>query len=316
VALCTQFITEVLPKEGVNTLVLEINYGYAYQSHPELASAGALEKDDLQKMAAACKEAGIRLIPQFNCLGHQSWDKHTFSLLTTYPQFDETPGAYPNNEEIYCRSYCTLHPDVHAIVFALIDELIEACGADAVHVGMDEVFLLGEDECSRCKGKNKAELLAHEINTLHNHLQQKQCEMWMWSDRFLDGRGTGIGKWEASYNHTEDAIDMIPKDIVMCDWHYEKAHPTAIYFALKGFPVVSSPWRKPQVALNQLKIMKLAKENSSDRVASNFKGMLHTTWCGMTRFIQAYHGEDGSRESATESAACFKALFQELRNLD
>ena len=37
----------------------------------------------------------IRLIPQFQCLGHQSWERWTFSLLTKHPEFDETPGKFP-----------------------------------------------------------------------------------------------------------------------------------------------------------------------------------------------------------------------------
>ena len=63
----------------------------------------------------------------------------------------------------------------------------------------------------------------------------------MWGDRFLDGELTGLGKWEASMDDTAPAIDLVPKDIVICDWHYESAPPTAVYFAIKGFNVVSHP---------------------------------------------------------------------------
>lgn len=119
VAMCAKFIREALPKEGVNTLVLEINYKYQFKRHPELAQEGALSQADVEELVAACKDAGVQLIPQFNCLGHQSWSRHTFPLLTKYPEFDESPGKYPDNEGIYCRSYCPLHPNVHQVVFAL-----------------------------------------------------------------------------------------------------------------------------------------------------------------------------------------------------
>jgi hypothetical protein len=39
------------------------------------------------------------------------------SHLRAHPEFDETPGKYPSNEGIYCRSYCPLHPQVHDVVF-------------------------------------------------------------------------------------------------------------------------------------------------------------------------------------------------------
>lgn len=314
VALCAQFIREALPKEGVNVLVLEINYKYQFQSHPELAQEGALSRADVEEFVAACKDAGVQLIPQFNCLGHQSWSKRTFPLLTQYPEFDETPGKYPNNEDIYCRSYCPLHPEVHKVVFALIDELAEVFQAGAFHVGMDEVFILGDQDCPRCKNKSKAELFAGEVTALREHLAQSQRTMWMWSDRFINGEWTGIGEWEASENGTEAAILQVPKDIVMCDWHYEMAHATAPYFAIHGFPVVSCPWRKSNVALGLLEITQKVRQYANEPVKQRMQGVLQTTWCGMAPFVRAYNGDENVRsESARESADCFKKLFAAIR---
>jgi hypothetical protein len=293
--------------------VLEFNYRYQFQKHPEVADANALSRDDAKRLAAACHAAGVRLIPGINMLGHQSWAKTTFGLLRAYPDFDETPGRYPNNEGIYCRSYCPLHPKVHDVLFALIDELAGACEADAFHAGMDEVFLLGEDECPRCRGKSKADLFAREVRTLHSHLARTNRTMWLWGDRFLDGETTGIGKWEAATNHTAPAIHSVPKDIVICDWHYEAAHATAPYFALEGFRVVSAPWRKSSVALRQLDLMRFTRMNSNSAVALRMQGMLHTTWCGFGPFAKAYFGEDTKNVAAMESVATFRELYRELR---
>lgn len=308
-ALCEKFIREVLPKEGVNTLILEFGYSYAYRSHPELGDPDALDAQAVRRLVAACKDAGVSLIPQFNCLGHQSWAKSTFALLKKHPEFDETPHVPADNHGIYCREWCPLHPEVHRIVFDLIDELADACEADAVHVGMDEVFLIGDPKCPRCGGKDKAELFAAEVRTLRDHLAEKKRTLWMWGDRFLDGKATRIGKWEASENGTHPAIDRVPKDIVVCDWHYEKAHETPGHFVAKGFPVVSCPWKKPAVALGQLKIQQsLANSDGPGRPL----GMLQTTWIPFTKFAKAYYGEDKD-EGAVAVVACFKALFAELR---
>src|SRR5690349_21514690 len=198
IPLAVRFIKEALPKEGVNVLVLEFDYRFQFTRHPEVADPDGLSAENVKTLAAACKDSGVKLIPQINLLGHQSWAKSTGALLRAHPDFDETPGKYPQNEGIYCRSYCPLHPQVHGVVFDLIDELADAAGADAFHVGMDEVFLLGEDDCPRCKGKDKAELFAGEVRAVHDHLARSGRAMWMWGDRFLDGVTTGIGKWEAS----------------------------------------------------------------------------------------------------------------------
>ena len=36
---------------------------------------------------------------------------------------------------------------------------------------------------------------------------------------------------------------MIPKDVIICDWHYERPDQTPVYFAMKGLSVVTCPWR-------------------------------------------------------------------------
>jgi len=313
IPLVLRFIREVLPKEGVNVLVMEINYRYQYSRRPEVVDANALSKGDIQNLAGACREAKVRFIPMINLLGHQSWGKVTFGLLRAHPEFDETPGKYPNNEGIYCRSYCPLHPRIHEVVFDLIDELSEAAGADAFHVGMDEVFLLGEDDCPRCKGKNKADLFAQEVTAIHDHLAQSGREMWMWGDRFLDGNITGIGKWDASIIGTAEAIRKVPKDIVICDWHYRMAPPTAAYFAVQGFPVVSSPWRNFGVARAQLEQIRMAHKYATEQLASHMLGVLQTTWCDLGAFITAYYGEGSASSSVVEAVQCFRELFEELR---
>lgn len=312
-----RFIREALPKEGVNTLVLEFNYHYRFTSHPEVVDEPALSRQDLERLAAACREANVRLIPMINLLGHQSWAKTTFGLLRSHPEFDETPGKYPGNEGIYCRSYCPLHPEVHNVVFDLITELMDATGATDFHAGMDEVFLLGEDDCSRCRGRDRAELFAGEVKTLRDFLARRNARLWIWGDRLLDADLTGIGKWEAAENGTARAIHLIPRDVVISDWHYEAPHPTAPFFALQGFPVVSSPWRKPSVALEQLQIMRRTRATAARPVAARMLGMLQTTWVGFGPFVRAYFGEDKApRPQVAEAVLCFRELFQELRRTE
>ncbi|HUT36460.1 MAG TPA: family 20 glycosylhydrolase [Planctomycetota bacterium] len=316
-AAALDFIREALPKEGVNTLIMEFNYGFNFQSRPDFADPAALGKAEVGQIAKACQEKGIQLIPQINCLGHQSWAANTAKLLTKHPEFDETPGKYPNNKGIYCRSYCPLHPEVHKVLFDLMDELAKACEAKAFHVGMDEVFLLADPDCPRCKGKSTAELFAGEVKTLHAHLKQIGCTLWMWGDRFIDGKATKIGKWEAAENGTAPGVDQVPKDIVICDWHYGRAPETPRFFAEKGFPVVACPWRNSQVARAQLAFIRKLRGGDDKAVADRALGMVQTTWCGFAPFHAAYKAQVGgaapTKDAPGESAACFRSLLQAMR---
>ena len=252
-----KFIREELASRKVNTLILRVDYNYQFESHPELRDSVALSKNDVKKLVNVCKSNNIRIIPQINLLGHQSWAGKIGNLLRVYPQFDETPHVkmpekyvWPNADGLYCKSYCPLHPDLHKIVFEVVDEICDVFEADAFHAGMDEVFYIGDDKCPRCGGRDKAELFAGELRVIRDHLNQKKRILWIWGDRLIDGKTTGMGMWEASLNNTHRAIDLIPKDIMICDWHYERPDKTAVYFAMKGFKVVTCPWRNPGSSSN------------------------------------------------------------------
>jgi len=120
---------------GVNVLILEVNYNFAFQSHPELrAGKNVITSAGATRLATLCRKHGVRLIPEFQCLGHQSWKVQTFPLLTVYPKLDLTPGAFPDNKGIYCREWDPLNPEVNKIVFPLLDDILAAFHADAVMI--------------------------------------------------------------------------------------------------------------------------------------------------------------------------------------
>lgn len=246
-----------LADQGVNTMIIQVDYGFDWVTHPELSEKGALSAKMARRIAHTCRAYGIRVIPSINCLGHQSWASYTDRLLTVYPEFDESPGQYPDNEGIYCRSWCPQHPDVNPIIFDLMGELIDAFQADAFHVGMDEVFIIGSPHCQRCSGKSPAVLYAKAVNDYHDFLVgQKQVEMLMWGDRLLDASLPMLkyGQFEASENWTHYAINNIPKDIIICDWHYRtrKQYGSVPYLLSKGFRVWPASFRDTDAMTAQI----------------------------------------------------------------
>ena len=287
--------TELAPRQ-VNTLVLRVEYKYKFKSHPELIDSLALSKREVKKIVKACKENNIRLIPLIDMLGHQSGAKGPNKLLSVYPQFDETPiPKVPDTTKIILngfnmKSYCPLHPDLHAVLFDVIDEICDAFKTDAFHAGMDEVFDIGNDNCPRCAGRDNAELFAGEVTTLHNHLADKGRALWMWGDRLLDGKTIGLGRWEGSYNNTHRAIDMIPKDVVICDWHYERPDLTPAMFAMKGISVMTCPWRNPGSAVLQVEDMVRFRQNSSKQMRERFLGVMETVWSSTGVFLDGFYG--------------------------
>ena len=318
-----RFINEEVATRKVNTLLVLIDYHYQFKSHPELADSFALSKKDVKKIVEACKKNNITLIPHINLLGHQSWANRNGRLLQVYPQFDETPYikmpqkySWPNADNLYCKSYCPLHPELHKILFDVIDEICDVFESGAFHGGMDEVFFIGDDKCERCAGRDKAELFAGEVRTIHDHLAEKNRTLWIWGDRLIDGKTTGLGIWEASYNNTYRAIDMIPKDVVICDWHYERADKTAPYFAMKGFKVITCPWRNPVVAVSQINDMVSFRKEATPEMSERFSGVMQTTWIRTDVFLKGYYDDQKNPQPAENTPwSCFKAMFEKIDSI-
>jgi len=317
------FMEKELAPNGINTLVLRVDYNYQFESYPNLRDSGALSKNDVKQMVRVAKEHDIRLIPQVNLLGHQSWAAGLEKLLTEFPQFDETPHvempedySWPNDDGLYCKSYCPLHPGVHEVVFSLIDEIVEVFETDAFHAGMDEVFYIGDDKCPRCKGKDKAQLFADEVNRIRDHLASKNWELWIWGDRMIDGSTTGMGMWEASMNNTHRSIDMISTDVVICDWHYRRAEATPSYFAIKGFRVVACPWNVAPVATAQVQQIVSLRQNSNKTISGNAFGVMQTIWTSARNYMDLYYGKiPDATERQTGQVDAFKAMTSEIAKL-
>jgi hypothetical protein len=314
------FIKKELIPRHVNTLVLRVDYGYQFKSHPELIDSFALSEKEVKKIVRACKQGDIKIVPQINLLGHQSWANRIDKLLSVYPQFDETPWVqmpvkyeWPNADNLYCKSYCPLAPGLHKIIFDLMDEICDVFESNAFHAGMDEVFYIGESKCPRCGGHDPAQLFADEVRRIHDHLAEGGKQLWIWGDRLLDGRTTGLGEWEASMNNTYRAIDMIPKDVIICDWHYERPDQTAVYFAMKGLKVISCPFRNADAGVEQVGDMYKFRQRSTPEMKDRFQGVMQTIWTRNDFFLKEYYGTDSVKNiNSKTSSDCFREVFSAM----
>lgn len=271
-----------LQKRGINTLFLSIGTNYQWKCDPKLYNKYGLSESAAREIAAECRRLYIDLIPEINCIGHQSWKDKTFGLLKAYPELDETPGLYPGNKGIYCRSLCTSNEKVYQILFALIDEITEVFSVKKIHVGLDEVFLIGEDACLLCREKDKAALFAGAVKRLYDHCVKKRgLTMYMWGDRLLDcdDEDSGYkGEYESSCNGTAPAVDHIPKDIIICDWHYDalERYGSIPFFLDKGFRVLPASYKNIKAVNALIDYSLLYKDNPA------MLGHLYTSWDNMT----------------------------------
>lgn len=292
------FIEKVLAPSGVNMIVLQTRYRYRFQRHPECVGWDPLSREDVKFLLDVCRRNNIKLVPKMNLLSHQSGIPNTptdgilhgissgrtdfpDALIRAYPMFSE---PYGDMEYVYSKHLCMSHPLLPTILFELIDEMLDAFEADTMHIGCDEVFLMGK--CDRCKDKPVDQLFADYINMIADHLRERGVKTMMWSDRLLhtdlsDGRDF----CEYSANGTSPAIDLVAKDIICCDWHYENykngVYPSVDTFAEHGLHMMVSPWRYLE---NGRAFLDYAVAHDQGHI----EGYLQTTWCSSGELARYY----------------------------
>lgn len=302
IELFEEFTEKILVPGKCNLLIMEVNYGYQFTSHPECTSPDEpLSSEHIKIIVDICKKHNIRLIPLMQLLGHQSAPSKSFTtalkprltrsngLLLGHPEFDETPGQ----NVVYCRNLCPTHPEIKPIVFDLMDEIIDVFEADAIHVGCDEAILIGE--CDRCKKIPKDQLFADWVNALARHAKSsRNAQTLIWGDHLLNALDIGYvevtDEFNAYVSGTENAINLLDKDIIICDWQYdymENGYPSIDRFADAGFQVLAAVWHKN----NGKKFLQYAKEHNRGHV----QGFLQTVWSEFGQVAEyALRGLDGN----------------------
>jgi hypothetical protein len=83
---------------------------------------------------------------------------------------------------------------------------------------------------------------------------------------------------------------------------------------MKGFDVVTCPWRNPSAAVLQVGDMIRFRDSSTPQMAKRFCGVVQTVWSGSAQFIDAFYGK---REEKGENTPvrCFKAMYDEIVRL-
>ena len=314
-----EFIDKYLAPNGCNLVVLQIRYRYKFKTHPECWGYDPLSFEDVKKIVAVCKKNNIKLVPKMNLGGHQSgrhndpvdgilhgWGKNRpdfrDAVLRAYPDFDEQP-----NEKIvfYSRSLCLTNPLVKLLICELIDEILDVFEADTIHIGCDEIFNIGL--CEECKKFNNAKLFANWINGLNDHVAKRGAHLMMWGDRLLNNKEINFGGCESSNNGTHDAINMISKDVTICDWHYESQteFPSVDIFAKAGFRMFVSPMRVKEHALN---FINYAIEHDKGHI----EGLLYTTWFGSGELARhILYGAEPKWQHCEEIGKTLRFLFED-----
>lgn len=256
-------ILKIACTAGYNTIVIQIANGIQLDAVPELSRVGSWTKQDVAKFLERAGDCDIDVIPELKFLTHQEkfFQDHFPELMYNAVTYD------PRDER------------VHKIVFDVLDEIIAIMNPRAISIGHDEVVGWNKEHARRnlLDGETMlpADLYLADVLALHEHIRDRDIETWMWGDMLFapdelpQGQGDHLHGSPAGYGKA--LRDKIPKDIVICDWHYsdEQAEfPTMSTLQSEGFRVIGTVWKKSSTARNF----------SAYAARHGAYGMMVTTW--------------------------------------
>jgi hypothetical protein len=75
----------------------------------------------------------------------------------------------------------------------------------------------------------------------------------------IGGKKYDFGEWEASTNGTASAIGLIPRDVIVCPWHYEPRgdYPSIPMFIDRGFRVLPGGWKNLEATKGLIEFTRL-----------------------------------------------------------
>ena len=173
-------VTDFLPENGFNTIVIDIGEGLILDSHPELAVPGAWTKDELKSELARLRSIGLTPIPTYNfSCRHNAW-------MGLWAYRVGTPEYYE-----FCRD--------------VIEETVEIFDNPPLfHLGFEEEEAPAEHEVNICRSPKKK---IADLNFMFGILRSKGVRPWIWFDETI------FKSWE----HFEE---VMPKDVLLSPWFY------------------------------------------------------------------------------------------------
>ena len=245
----------------------------------------SMTKAEVRRLAALGKDLGITLIPILNVYGHAS-SARTISMkhcvLDMNPEYEPLfePGGW---------NWCLTNPETQRVLREIIVEMMEDFGNPPFfHLGCDEAQ---PPTCPECRRVPYGELVCRHITDLVAFVKERGARAMIWHDMMLTkGNKTWQG-WVA--NGSKDTVklaDMLPKDVVICDWQYakhekERKWPTLAYFIGKGFPVVTCP--NDKIASMEPMADFIAKNNGFGFMLTTWLEMHGLKWASMLRYASA-----------------------------
>ena len=254
------FVDE-LAERGVNTLIMEWEATFPFDSHPVIANQFAYTKEEISDFISYCDAKNIDVIPLQQSLGHLEY-------VLRHSRYAELREDSKDVSQI-----CPMEPELNKeLLTDLIVEMAELHPSKYFHIGGDEAYLFGQ--CKKCKAEvglnGKSTLLANHLKMVTDILVSIGKTPLLWSD---------------IANKYPEKLDMLPKETIFLVWNYGWAldrfgDPKLL--TDKGFEVWGAPSLRSNPDNFYLTNWEKHFKNIRDFIPyckeANYNGIIMTSW--------------------------------------
>ncbi len=269
---------------GPNSIQWE-RYFYKNSTHTELAGGTFLTQSEVKMLIREAKKRHIEIIPEVQSLSHSYW------LCYAHPEIRE------REDDPFPDAYCPSNPKTYELLFDVMDEVISVFKPRMMHCGHDEAYSIGV--CPECSKKTGYELYAGDVTKIHDFLASKGVRMIIWGDKLMnyprkkpswDRHATLHGVAQRRTDPTTGkkfimpatwkAVEIVPNDILICDWYWIIDPRSERYFKKRGFEVMFGNWSP----------MRMDNWQTRGVRPGNVRGAELSSWCEVSPYAYGHNG--------------------------
>lgn len=231
-----------LAKLHINYLYLYLEWDFAFPSLPPVCPSDMMTPADARELMAFASDYNITIIPECNVLGHSA----DFLAMQLFDGLKETPEAEESAKISEGVCFCPNNPDTVRLVKRALDDIIDIFSPKIIHIGGDEVGVVGKDKYCRdeMKKSGKIGILLNYFIKIRDYLSSKGVLTGLWGDMLLALSEENAADQNGENYFLEDNLrrfDSLKKDTIIYDWQYVGGSEKSIrFFSQKGFTVISA----------------------------------------------------------------------------
>jgi hexosaminidase len=219
------FLIPMLARLKFSDVLVMCNY-VRWDSAQNLWHPNGATKAEAQRVAELIRTNGMNAVPLIETPGHAQW--------FFYNGQNRDLVQDPLSTDPY--AYDTLNPRSYDVLLPILKEAVDLFKPKFLHIGHDEVASRDQFP-GRPEGKavGLEKLFADDAVKLHDYLATLGVGTMIWHDVAL------------SEAHREKILPLLPKDIVIVNWHYspQNDYPTLAYAQSQGFRTMGASWNAP-----------------------------------------------------------------------